>query len=163
MPESVAALDQFSNIFNFPGGNSRSEFDAFRKSPGIDAGPPSGSGYWEHIEDFWKPHISFIWNDSFSLICTHCSPFKFCINRRSLTHEIPAQFLRIKSRRGSKKAIMAVAASMLTAAYHILRDDVDYKDLGGDYFNRTDRKKTADRLVKRLGDLGFTVEIKEAA
>jgi len=58
---------------------------------------------------------------------------------------------------------MAVAASMLTAAYHILRDDVDYKDLGGDYFNRTDRKKTADRLVKRLGDLGFTVEIKEAA
>ena len=76
---------------------------------------------------------------------------------------LPAQFLRIKSRRGSKKAIMAVAASMLTAAYHILRDDVDYKDLGGDYFDRADRKKTADRLVKRLGDLGFTVEIKEAA
>ena len=76
---------------------------------------------------------------------------------------LPAQFLRIKSRRGPKKAIMAVAASMLTAAYHILRDDVDYKDLGGDYFHRTDRKKTADRLVKRLGDLGFTVEIKEAA
>jgi transposase len=76
---------------------------------------------------------------------------------------LPAQFLRIKSRRGPKKAIMAVAASMLTAAYHILRDDVDYKDLGSDYFDRTDRKKTAARLVKRLGDLGFTVEINEAA
>jgi transposase len=76
---------------------------------------------------------------------------------------LPAQFFRIKSRRGPKKAIMAVAASMLTAAYHILRDDVDYRDLGSDYFDRTDRKKTADRLVKRLGDLGFTVEIKEAA
>jgi transposase len=76
---------------------------------------------------------------------------------------LPAQFLRIKSRRGSKKAIMAVAASMLTAAYYILRDDVDYRDLGSNYFDRSDRKKTADRLVKRLGDLGFAVEIKEAA
>lgn len=76
---------------------------------------------------------------------------------------LPAQFRRIKSRRGPKKAIMAVAASMLTATYYILRDDVDYKDLGSDYFDRTDRAKAASRLVKRLGDLGFAVEIKEAA
>ena len=52
---------------------------------------------------------------------------------------------------------------MLTAAYYILRDDVDYRDLGADYFDRTDRKKAASRLVKRLSDLGFTVEIKDAA
>jgi len=76
---------------------------------------------------------------------------------------LPAQFRRIKSRRGPKKAIMAVAASMLTAAYYILRDDVDYRDLGSHYFDRTDRAKAASRLVKRLGDLGFAVEIKEAA
>lgn len=76
---------------------------------------------------------------------------------------LPAQFRRIKSRRGPKKAIMAVAASMLTAAYYMLRDDVDYRDLGSDYFDRTDRKKAASRLVKRLTDLGFNVEIKEAA
>src|SRR5436190_7251244 len=90
MPESVAALDQFSNIFNFPGGNSRSEFDAFRKSSGADTGPPGGCRYGEHMEDFWKPYISFTWNHSFSLICTHCSPFELCINRSSLSHEIPA-------------------------------------------------------------------------
>jgi transposase len=82
---------------------------------------------------------------------------------RSKGGYLPALFLRIKSRRGPKKAIMAVAASMLTAAYYILRDDADYRDLGGDYFARTDRKKTAARLVKRLSDLGFAVEIKEAA
>ncbi len=76
---------------------------------------------------------------------------------------LPAQFRRIKSRRGPKKAIMAVAGSILTSAYYILRDDVDYRDLGSDYFDRNDRKKSASRLVKRLSDLGFTVEIKEAA
>ena len=41
-----------------------------------------------------------------------------------------AQFLRIKSRRGAKKAILAVASSMLTAAYYMLRDGVEYHDLG---------------------------------
>jgi transposase len=42
-----------------------------------------------------------------------------------------AQFLRLKHRRGPMKAIVAVAASMLTAAYYMLRDDQDYHDLGG--------------------------------
>jgi len=44
-----------------------------------------------------------------------------------------AQFVRLKSRRGPKKAIVAVAASMLTAAYFMLRDGVEYHDLGGTY------------------------------
>jgi transposase len=41
-----------------------------------------------------------------------------------------AQFLRLKSRRGPKKAIVAVAASMLSAVYYMLRDQADYRDLG---------------------------------
>jgi transposase len=82
---------------------------------------------------------------------------------RAKTSYLRAQFLRIKSRRGPKKAIMAVAASMLTAAYYMLRDDTNYRDLGPDHFDRTDRTKAAKRLVKRLGDLGYTVEIKAAA
>lgn len=76
---------------------------------------------------------------------------------------LPAQFRRIKSRRGPQKAAIAVAASMLTASYFILRDDVDYKDLGANHFERADRDKTASRLVKRLTNLGFTVDIREAA
>lgn len=80
---------------------------------------------------------------------------------RSKSGYLPAQFFRIKSRRGPKKAIMAVAASMLTAAFFILRDDVNYRDLGSDYFLRTDRAKAASRLLKRLNDLGFLVQITE--
>jgi transposase len=57
---------------------------------------------------------------------------------------------------------MAVAASMLTAAYYILRDDVDYRDLGTDYFDRTDKAKTAQRLIRRLHDLGYSVQLPAA-
>ena len=69
-----------------------------------------------------------------------------------------AQFLRIKARRGAKKAILAVAASMLTAAWHMLRDGVEYADLGPDYFTRHDTSKTIQRLLKRLSDLGCQVQ-----
>ena len=69
-----------------------------------------------------------------------------------------AQFLRLKARRGAKKAILAVAASMLTAAYFMLRDGVEYEDLGPDHFDRHDKTKTIRRLLKRLADLGCNIE-----
>jgi transposase len=72
-----------------------------------------------------------------------------------------AQFLRIKSRRGAKKAILAVAASMLTACYFMLRDGVEYRDLGSDHFTRRDKAKAVDRLVRRLRDLGCEVQLKD--
>ncbi len=68
-----------------------------------------------------------------------------------------AQFLRLKSRRGPKKAILAVAASILTAAYHMLRQNVPYKDLGPDYFERKDKERLAKRLLRRLKNLGVHV------
>lgn len=71
-----------------------------------------------------------------------------------------AQFLRIKSRRGAKKAILAVAASMLTATYYMLRDGADYLDLGPQHFDRRDKTKTVRRLIRRLNDLGCEVEVK---
>jgi len=73
-----------------------------------------------------------------------------------------AQFLRIKSRRGPKKAVLAVAASMLTAAYHMLRDGADYRDLGADHFDRRDKAKLAKRLLARLHDLGLVVDVRAA-
>jgi transposase len=73
-----------------------------------------------------------------------------------------AQFLRIKSRRGPKKAILAVAASMLTAAYYILKDEVPYLELGADHFDRRNQAQTARRLVKRLESLGLLVEVRPA-
>lgn len=74
-----------------------------------------------------------------------------------------AQFLRIKSRRGPKKAILAVAASMLTAAYHMLRDGDPFRDLGSLHFDHRDKTKTIRRLVRKLNDLGCTVDIHHAA
>ena len=73
-----------------------------------------------------------------------------------------AQFARLKSRRGPKKAIIAVAASMLTAAYFMLRDAVEYRDLGGRYFTDRDKQETTQRLLRRLRDLGVQVEVKAA-
>lgn len=69
-----------------------------------------------------------------------------------------AQFARLKARRGAKKAIVAVAASMLTAAFHIIRDRVVYRDLGADHFTKRDPAKAAKRLLKRLEGLGYAVE-----
>lgn len=74
-----------------------------------------------------------------------------------------SQFLRLKARRGPKKAILAVASSMLTAAYHMLRNRVPYDDLGSDHFDRLDKSKAIGRLVRRLQQLGCDVEVKQAA
>lgn len=73
-----------------------------------------------------------------------------------------AQFLRIKGRRGAKKAIIAVASSMLTAAYFMLRDGVVYEDLGPGHFAAQDKQRITKRLLQRLHDLGVVVEVKAA-
>jgi transposase len=72
---------------------------------------------------------------------------------------LQAQFHRLRSRRGPKKAICAVAASILTAAYHMLKDGTVYQDLGPDHFDRRSKETQTRRLVRRLADLGYTVEI----
>jgi transposase len=71
-----------------------------------------------------------------------------------------AQYEQIKRRHGHNKAIVAVAHSILVAAYYILRDDVDYHDLGGDYYaRRSDPERITRRLVAQLQRLGHTVII----
>jgi len=72
------------------------------------------------------------------------------------------QFLRLKSRRGPKKAILAVAASMLTDVYYMLRDGEVFADLGDQYFAQRDKARTTRRLLKRLRDLGVHVEVTAA-
>lgn len=74
-----------------------------------------------------------------------------------------AQFLRLKGRRGPKKAIVAVAASLLTAAYHMLRSGAVYHDLGADYFHRRNPTQLQRQLVARLERLGLHVEVRPAA
>jgi transposase len=74
-----------------------------------------------------------------------------------------AQFYRLKARIGPMKAIIAVAASMLTAAFHILTTGRQYKDLGAAHFDRRDHAKLTKRLVKRLEDLGHKVTLEPVA
>jgi transposase len=73
------------------------------------------------------------------------------------------QFLRLKSRRGPRKAIVAVAASILTAVYHMLRNGTAYHDLGSLHYDRQDRRQAAIRLVRRIQRLGYEVELREVA
>lgn len=70
---------------------------------------------------------------------------------------LQAQFHRLRARRGAKKAIIAVAASMLTAAWHMLRDGTEWHDLGAAHFDRADATKTANRLIRRLQQIGYDV------
>jgi len=65
-----------------------------------------------------------------------------------------AQFLRLKARRGPKKAILAVAASMLTAAYFMLRDGVPYRDLGPQHLDQRHRDSAIRRMLRKLQQLG---------
>jgi len=63
-------------------------------------------------------------------------------NKHNYRH---AQFLRLRARRGPRKAILAVAASILTAAYYVLRAQVPYRDLGPLYSARLDKDRTVQR------------------
>ena len=58
-----------------------------------------------------------------------------------------------------KKAIVAVAASILTAIYHMLKDGTMYQDLGPNHFDACNKERQKNRLVKRLADLGYAVEL----
>jgi transposase len=76
---------------------------------------------------------------------------------------LTAQYQRIRSRRGGKKAIVAVGASIVTAAYHMIKNGTEYQDLGADYFHRRDNKGHAFRLVQRLQNMGYVVNLQTAA
>ena len=76
---------------------------------------------------------------------------------------LQAQYLCIRTRRGAKKTVGAVAASMLTAAYHMLKDGTLYQDLGTNHLGNREEGKQALRLVNRLQRLGFAVQITSMA
>jgi transposase len=70
-----------------------------------------------------------------------------------------AQFYRLASRRGPQKAICAVAASLLTAIYHMLKNGTEHHDLGAEHFDRRSAAVKAKRLVRQLARLGYDVQL----
>jgi transposase len=71
-----------------------------------------------------------------------------------------AQYRRLAARRGKKRALLAVGHSILVAFYHMLKSDVEYQDLGAEYFERLDPERLRRYLIKRLEKLGYQVTLK---
>ena len=76
---------------------------------------------------------------------------------------LSSKYHSLVGRRGKKRALIAVGHKILIMAYHILKTGIPYKELGNDYLNRRKEGKIVKNHVKRLQDLGYTVELKKAA
>lgn len=71
-----------------------------------------------------------------------------------------AQYRRLAGRRGKQRALLAVAHTLITIVYHLLRaPELQYRELGEDYFDKRDLEHTKNQLLKRLDRLGFTVTV----
>jgi transposase len=70
-----------------------------------------------------------------------------------------AQYQRLVVRRGSNRATVAVAHSMLIAIYHMLKDNVPFKDLGSDYYTKFNTESKAKYYMKKLQELGVSVPV----
>jgi len=76
---------------------------------------------------------------------------------------LAAQYRRLVKRRGDKKAIVAVAHSILVIAYHVLRNGQSYRELGGHSFDRLNTERLTRYHTKRLAALGYTVTLAKHA
>jgi transposase len=74
------------------------------------------------------------------------------------------QYRRISKRRGNGRALMAVAHTLVRVVYYLVQDpNLKFRDLGEDYFDKRDAEQTTANLVKRLGKLGYEVQLKPKA
>jgi len=73
---------------------------------------------------------------------------------------VASQYRRLAGRRGKKRALIAVGHTILVVIYHMLKDQLTYKELGADYFDRLDTNRTTHMLVRRLERLGHEVVLK---
>jgi transposase len=82
---------------------------------------------------------------------------------RSRDTYLSAQYWRLARRIGKKKAAMALGHSILVIAWHLLANDCDYQDLGGDFFVRRDVDRARQRAVAQLQALGYRVTLEPLA
>lgn len=90
------------------------------------------------------------------VVCAH-SAVK---NRNSYFY---AQFQRISAHRGKKRAYVAIAHSILIAIYHVLKDNVPFRDLGSEYYNQFNRERKINAYLKKLKALGWNTPAAEVA
>ena len=77
--------------------------------------------------------------------------------RTNDTTYLGARYRRLAPGWARRKPLSPIEHSILTAVWHMLTDDVDYHDLGGDYFARLDPERAMRRIVRQANALGFTV------
>lgn len=83
---------------------------------------------------------------------------------RSKDTYLAAQFHRLRTRRGAKRAAVAVAHSIITIVYHLLADpEAVYQDLGGDYFLKRNEEAVKRRAIRQLEALGLEVSVTPAS
>ena len=70
-----------------------------------------------------------------------------------------ARYHRLAARRGKKRALIAVGHSILKSVYHILKDAVEYRELGAEHVNAQYRKKRKAYLQKELEKLGYDIKL----
>jgi transposase len=76
---------------------------------------------------------------------------------RSKGTYLSALYHRLAPRRGKKRAIVAVAHSILVAAYHMAKRREVYQDAGCNYFDQRRKDMVVSRLSRRLQKLGYSV------
>ena len=76
---------------------------------------------------------------------------------------LSARYHRLAVRRGVKKAAVALGHTLLVIIYHVLTQERDYEELGGNYFDERDRQAVEKRLVRRLEHLGYQVSLTPTA
>ena len=87
--------------------------------------------------------------------CLGCYPQKDCY--------LSAQFKRLAAKRGIKRAVMAVAHTILVIGYAMLKSGRSYQELGGGYLEQINKDQLQRYFVKRLQRLGLTVHVQPAA
>jgi hypothetical protein len=85
-----------------------------------------------------------------------------CAATRKKDSYLRPQFHHLRTRRGAKRAICAVAASMLTAAYHMIKHGAFYQEYGPNHFDKRRSESHARRLVRHFANVGYDVEINPA-
>lgn len=94
------------------------------------------------------------WLKSILVQCAHAA------GRSRKTH-LGAEYGRFAARKGSQRAAIAVGHSILEAIYFVLRDDVTYRELGPDHFDKINKEHVIRHYKRRLEALGLTVQISE--
>ena len=75
---------------------------------------------------------------------------------------LAARFRRLAARKGKKRAIVAVAHTILVSLYHMLKNKQPYRELGADFLDRRNAENVKRYLLKRLERLGLQVTVRSS-